>query len=247
MCFQFYKKLVTSALVLTIGLALSASTNALQYEPNELVLKLEEGNTIEAINEQFGTGVSQHLPQLDIYLLDCFTPLGLDSLSTLIEALPEVIFCHPNYLIDPLQPVQGSLPITDLSGEGDYYGQAAVDLLNLDAAQVFKTLVAHLEPSKLVVAVIPVSVQLNLKKLAAVAGAKRAMMAEISKAEGVTGYVAGGISPLGQRKRLPTFIDSSAFSHEKIFISGGRRGLDISLKPQDLAKLLDATVAEITG
>ena len=139
MCYQFYKNLVSGALVLIVGLALGGSAHALRYEPNELVLKMEPGYSVELINQQFGTGVSQHLPQVDIYLLDCFSSLGLDSLSEEIEALPEVTFCHPNYLIDPLQPVQGSLPITDLTGEGDYWGQVAVDLLNLDAAHTIST------------------------------------------------------------------------------------------------------------
>ena len=139
MYYQFYRNLVSIALVLAVGLALGGSTHALLYEPNELVIKLEPGHSIDSINEQFGTEVNQHLPQLDIYLLHCFTPLGLDSLSAEIEALPEVSFCHPNYLIDPLQPVQGSLPITDLTGEGDYWGQAAVDLLNLEGAHTIST------------------------------------------------------------------------------------------------------------
>ena len=139
MCYRLYKKLVSVMLVLTVGMALAASANALRYEPNELVIKLQEGHSIESINQQFGTGVSQHLAQLDIYLLYCFASEGLDSLSAEIAALPEVTFCHPNYLIDPLQPVQGSLPITDLAGEGDYWGQPAVDLLNLEGAHTIST------------------------------------------------------------------------------------------------------------
>jgi len=139
MCYQFCRKLVSVALAMAIGLVISVSAYALRYEPYELVLKMEPGYSVESINEQFGTEVSQHLSQLDIYLLHCFTSLGLDSLSTLIETLPEVMFCHPNYLIDPLQSVQGSLPITDFTGGENYLGQVAVNMLNLGSAHTIST------------------------------------------------------------------------------------------------------------
>jgi hypothetical protein len=139
MCNLFIQKLARIIPVLTIGLALCGSTSALRFDPNKLVIQLEPGYSINSINEQFGTEVDRHLPQLDIYLLHCLTSPDLDSLSDEIEALSEVKFCHPNYLIDPLQPVQGSLPITDYSGTGDYFGQAAVDLLNLEGAHSLST------------------------------------------------------------------------------------------------------------
>jgi len=120
------------------------------------------------------------------------------------------------------------------------YGEEAVEALGLDANQVFKTLLAKIDDKELVVAVIPVSVQLSLKSIASAAGGKRAKMADVKEAEGVTGYVAGGISPLGQRKRLRTFIDESAFSYSEMYISAGRRGLEISLAPQDFVDLLNA-------
>ncbi len=120
------------------------------------------------------------------------------------------------------------------------YGEEAVEALGLDANQVFKTLLAKIDDKELVVAIIPVPVQLNLKSIASAAGGKRAKMADIKEAEGVTGYVAGGISPLGQRKKLRTFIDESAFSYDEMFISAGRRGLEISLAPQELVTLLNA-------
>ena len=113
MCNLYIKKLVRIFLVLTVGLALCESTYALRFDPNKLVIQLEPGYSIESINEQFDTEVDRHLPQLDIYLLHCLTSPDLDLLSAEIEELSEVIFCHPNYRIDPLQPVQGSLPITD--------------------------------------------------------------------------------------------------------------------------------------
>ena len=126
------------------------------------------------------------------------------------------------------------------------YGEEAVQALGLNPAQVFKTLVAQLEPPELVVAVIPVPAHLNLKALAHAAGAKRALLAELAHAERATGYVAGGISPLGQRKRLRTFLDRSALNHPDVYISAGRRGLEISLAPGDLARLLNASFANLT-
>lgn len=120
------------------------------------------------------------------------------------------------------------------------YGEEAVEALGLDANQVFKTLLAKIDAKELVVAIIPVAAQLNLKSIAAATGGKRAVMADIKEAEGTTGYVAGGISPLGQRKRLKTFMDESAFLYDEVFISAGRRGLEISLSPHDLLTLLNA-------
>jgi Cys-tRNA(Pro)/Cys-tRNA(Cys) deacylase len=109
---------------------------------------------------------------------------------------------------------------------------------------VFKTLVADVD-GKLTVAIVPVERQLDLKALAAAAGAKKAAMADVKQAERTTGYVAGGISPLGQRKPLPTVLDASALQHTAIHVSGGRRGLEIELAPADLQRLTNATVASI--
>lgn len=124
------------------------------------------------------------------------------------------------------------------------YGMEAAEKLGLDPAAVFKTLVASVD-GKLTVAIVPVARSLDLKALAAAAGGKRAAMAEIGEAERATGYVAGGISPLGQRKRLPTVIDESAMGLERMYVSGGRRGLDIELAPADLRVLTQARVAPI--
>ena len=109
---------------------------------------------------------------------------------------------------------------------------------------MFKTLVAEVDGA-LTVGVVPVSATLDLKKLAGAVGGKRARMADVAAAERATGYVAGGISPLGQRKRLPTVIDESAQRWETVFCSGGRRGLEIELAPGDLVRLCGATVAPI--
>lgn len=122
------------------------------------------------------------------------------------------------------------------------YGSEAAEALGLDPAQVFKTLVAELDGRETVVAVVPVAHRLDLKALARTAGAKKATMADSGLAERLTGYVVGGISPLGQKQRLRTFIDTSANDFAEIHVSGGRRGLEIALAPESLAELLQATV-----
>lgn len=119
------------------------------------------------------------------------------------------------------------------------YGLEAVEKLGLDAARVFKTLVADVDGA-LTVAVVPVEAQLDLRALG-----KRARMAGASAAERATGYVAGGISPLGQRRALPTVVDASALDHETIHVSAGRRGLELELAPADLVELTGARVAPI--
>ncbi len=124
------------------------------------------------------------------------------------------------------------------------YGLEAADRLGLDPAAVLKTLLADVD-GRLVVGIVPVAGQLDLKALAAAVGGKRASMADPATAERTTGYVVGGISPLGQRKRLPTVLDSSAMALPAVYVSGGRRGLDVGLSPQDLVTLLDAVVAPI--
>src|SRR5262249_34150715 len=117
------------------------------------------------------------------------------------------------------------------------YGLEAAEALGVDPASVFKTLVATIDGTRLVVAIIPVSARLNREAPAAAAGGKRAEMAEPTAAERATGYVLGGISPLGQRRRLPPFLDRSAFDHATIHVSAGRRGLEIALAPTNLARL----------
>jgi Cys-tRNA(Pro)/Cys-tRNA(Cys) deacylase len=125
------------------------------------------------------------------------------------------------------------------------YGLEAAEALGLDVARVFKTLVAAPDGTGLWVAVVPVAGLLDLKALAQVAGAKRATMANPKAAERATGYVVGGISPLGQRQRLPTVVDASALEFGTIFVSAGRRGLEIELSPGDLVSLCSAVVAPI--
>ena len=125
------------------------------------------------------------------------------------------------------------------------YGMEAVEKLGLNPAEVFKTLVAALQGGELVVAVVPVSTMLNLKALAKAAGAKKAAMADASAVSRSSGYVLGGVSPLGQKRALRTFIDSSAESLSVMYVSAGRRGLEIALSPQDLHSLTRARFASL--
>jgi Cys-tRNA(Pro)/Cys-tRNA(Cys) deacylase len=128
--------------------------------------------------------------------------------------------------------------------KAESFGLEAATALSLDPKCVFKTLVAAVD-GKLTVAIVPVEKQLDLKALAAAAKGKRAEMAKVADAERATGYVAGGISPLGQRKALPTVMDDSALTQPTIFVSGGRRGLEIELPPADLQRLTRAASAPI--
>jgi Cys-tRNA(Pro)/Cys-tRNA(Cys) deacylase len=121
----------------------------------------------------------------------------------------------------------------------DSYGLEAAEELGLDPRTVFKTLVVDLD-GKPAIAIVPVSTQLDLRALG-----KRVALADRTFAERTTGYVLGGISPLGGRKRLPTILDASALEHETIHVSAGRRGLEIELAPQDLARLTDAEIRPI--
>lgn len=124
------------------------------------------------------------------------------------------------------------------------YGEEAAAALGLDPARVFKTLVVAVDDA-LTVAVVPVANQLDLKRLAAARGGKRAAMADPTAAERATGYVLGGISPLGQKTKLPVVVDASALIFDTVFVSAGRRGLEIELAPADLVSLTGATTAGI--
>ncbi|WP_405919320.1 Cys-tRNA(Pro) deacylase [Streptomyces longwoodensis] len=124
------------------------------------------------------------------------------------------------------------------------YGEEAAEAMGVSPERVFKTLVADVDGA-LTVAVVPVAGQLDLKALASAVRGKKAAMADPALAERTTGYVRGGISPLGQRKRLPTVLDASAGGHATICVSAGRRGLEVELSPADLAALTGATLAPI--
>ena len=131
----------------------------------------------------------------------------------------------------------------EIAGNGDVtYGEAVAAAIRAAPASVFKTLIAQLNGGELVVAIVPVTSTLDLRVLAAAAGAKAAAMAPPAQAERSSGYVTGGISPFGQRKKLRTFIDSSAAGFENVFVSAGRRGLQMSLATPDLVRVCAASV-----
>ncbi len=125
------------------------------------------------------------------------------------------------------------------------YGLEAAEALGLAPEQVFKTLLVEVD-GKLTVGVVPVDKQLDLKAIAAAAGGKKAVMADPAAAERTTGYVVGGISPIGQKRALPTVVDTTATDHDTVYVSGGRRGLDIGLAPKDLITITNARTAPIT-
>ena len=126
------------------------------------------------------------------------------------------------------------------------YGDEAAQKLGIDTNRIFKTLVISLNNNSLVVAVIPVSAKLNMKLIAKACADKKAVMAVKEEVERSTGYVLGGVSPLGQKKHLATYIDSSAINFATVFVSAGKRGLELELSPQDLQKLTKATMVELT-
>jgi len=125
------------------------------------------------------------------------------------------------------------------------YGSEASEKMGISPERVFKTLVVLIDAKQMVVAVIPVSSMLSMKLIAKAAGGKKAEMANGADVERSTGYILGGVSPLGQKKSLKTFIDSSAKNFSTIFVSAGRRGLEIELSPQDLAKLTNGEIVSL--
>ncbi|MGL4831521.1 MAG: Cys-tRNA(Pro) deacylase [Propionibacteriaceae bacterium] len=143
-----------------------------------------------------------------------------------------------------------AIPMTLHSYDHDpnerHFGQETATLLGISPDRLFKTLIAATDLDRLVVAVIPVARQLDLKALAAATGSKRATMAQPALAQRATGYVVGGISPLGLKTRLPIFLDTCAFDHGTIVVSGGRRGLQVELNPTALQQVTSATLAQLT-
>jgi Cys-tRNA(Pro)/Cys-tRNA(Cys) deacylase len=128
----------------------------------------------------------------------------------------------------------------------DSYGDEAADALGVDSRRIFKTLIAAVD-GQLVCAVVPVAGRLNLKALAAAVGGRKAELAEPAQAQRATGYVLGGISPLGHRRPVPVVIDSSATDHPTMYVSAGRRGLQLELAPVDLITLAGAKLAGIAS
>lgn len=133
-----------------------------------------------------------------------------------------------------------------LDEEGESYGEAVANTLGVSPDRLFKTLLASVDGDP-VVAIVPVSGQLGLKALARASGGKKAEMVAPADAERLTGYVTGGISPFGQKKRLPVFVDDSILSHETIYCSAGQRGLQVELAPSDLIDVLGANTAALAG
>ena len=125
------------------------------------------------------------------------------------------------------------------------YGLEAAEKLGISPQRVFKTLVVSSPEKNLAVAIVPVSTTLNLKRLARALGVKKAAMADAVEVQRSTGYVLGGISPIGQKKQLPTILDDSALQFPTIYVSAGRRGLEIELDPRDLLALIGANTASI--
>jgi Cys-tRNA(Pro)/Cys-tRNA(Cys) deacylase len=130
---------------------------------------------------------------------------------------------------------------------GESYGNEAAITLGIDPQRVFKTLVVELNTGELAVGIVPVSGSLSLKAMAACASAKKAVMADRLKVQRTTGYVLGGVSPIGQRRRLTTLIDKCANNFDTIFVSAGKRGLEIELSASDLAALIGASFASIAA
>jgi len=121
------------------------------------------------------------------------------------------------------------------------YGEEAAEKLNVSFDRVFKTLVISIDNNKLSIALVPVSRQLNLKSFAKALGSKKAGLADKKDAERATGYITGGISPIGQKKKIETIIDSSVLKFDTVYVSAGRRGLQIELSPEDLRSKIDAS------
>lgn len=144
------------------------------------------------------------------------------------------------------QKVSHRLHTYQVDADTPNYGAVVAQALGVTPERVFKTLVAEVDGA-LTVAVVPVTGEVDLKALAAAAGGKRATMADRTIAEKTTGYVRGGISPLGQRKRLPTVVDASATAFPTVYVSAGRRGLQVELDPADLIRLTSAVVSPIAG
>ncbi|HEX7662829.1 MAG TPA: Cys-tRNA(Pro) deacylase [Pseudonocardiaceae bacterium] len=140
--------------------------------------------------------------------------------------------------------VQFELHPYDHDPRASSYGLEAANALGVDPARVFKTLMANLD-GHLVVGIVPVAHQLDLKALARELGGSKAAMADVAAAERATGYVAGGISPVGQRRAHPTVLDSSALDHQTVYVSAGRRGLDLEIAPADLIRITSAKAGPI--
>jgi Cys-tRNA(Pro)/Cys-tRNA(Cys) deacylase len=134
----------------------------------------------------------------------------------------------------------------DHDPKSNAYGEEAAEKLNISFDRIFKTLIVSVDDEKFMTALVPVSKHLDLKELVKTTGSKKAKMAEKQDVERMTGYILGGVSPIGQKKSLATVMDISALNFDTIYVSAGRRGLQIELSPQDLASLTHAIYFEIS-
>ena len=150
--------------------------------------------------------------------------------------------------IDQLKQHQVSFRLHDYvhAPSAQAYGAEAAEKLGVAEERVFKTLVVTLSDTSLAVGILPVANQLNLKAMAKACGSKKAVMADPAQVQRVTGYVLGGVSPFGQKKLLPTVLADQSSAFETIFVSGGRRGLEIEVAPDDLLRVLNGRRASIT-
>jgi Cys-tRNA(Pro)/Cys-tRNA(Cys) deacylase len=162
--------------------------------------------------------------------------------ATVALSAAGIAFEVRSYEHDPLVTDRSLRRASNARHEG--FGLEAAEALDVDPARVFKTLLASLDGA-LVVGIVPVTGQLDLKALARALGGSKAVMAEVAAAERATGYVAGGISPVGQKRRHRTVLDASALDHETVLVSGGRRGFDIERAPSDLVAITGAVTAPI--
>ena len=203
------------------------------------------------------------MPEL-LGLTRAITPLRMRGMTAMLGRIKRKVAALPQLLLSRRAPMarkqasQGTPATAALAAAGvpfvlhpyshdpaaASYGLEAAEVLGVDPARVFKTLMVEVD-GRLAVGVVPVSGNLDLKAMAAALGAKKAAMADPAAAERRTGYVLGGISPLGQRQPSPTVVDDSALGLDTILVSGGRRGLDIELSPAELIRLTGARTARI--
>ena len=153
----------------------------------------------------------------------------------------------PAILFLEKQKVEFELLEYEHDASNQNFANEAAEKLSLKAESVFKTLVVEVDSDKFVVAIVPSNKQLSMKKLAKAVSGKKAILAEAKKVQNMTGYVLGGVSPFGQKKRLVTILDISANNFNNIFVSGGRRGLELSISPAVFSQCLNAKMADIAA
>ena len=193
-------------------------------------------------------GWSVHKAKGSLYIRVCACCTCLFNISGSQYAIPTESLSTMTPAINQLkkQKITHTLLSYEHDSNSGAYGIEAATKLNLPPEQVFKTLVVENDKKQLLVAIIPVHTQLSMKLIAKAAGAKKAAMAAPEAVMKSTGYVLGGVSPFGQKRKLPTFIDASATALEHIYVSAGKRGLDVKVALDDAVKLLDASLVALS-